>query len=221
MYEPDEPKDDVDEDGHELGSPSPGEVFTDDFNPYEPVMIEGADGMPVEQDPPWSSEDAAPIPLTPQTVACLAQPKSHWNLDGVSACRHYRRQRVHNPKAPDRPMIQRFCCHPFLRGINGACLSLDDAGIFECEFRTPEDKRAILVLNGIDSVKVRKGQERLVQEKKTGKTHGYRLFRTPEDVKAGRFVLDENDTSSSGDVSPTEPAADPFASDDVPPCAEK
>lgn len=90
-------------------------------------------------------------------------------------------------------------------------MALDDAGIFECEFRDPPDPMATLTLDRIDSVKIKRGRERLVEEQRTGKVHGYRMFRTPEDVAAGRFVLDESDTSAS--ELNRAPVADPFAPD--------
>ena len=114
----------------ELGNPSPGDSFAEGFNPYEYTYTLGPDGLPVEASPPWQSQDSATIPLTPETVACLPQDKSAHNPEGLPPCKHYIRQRVHNPTVPDRPLMQRFCTHEKLRGINGACLSLDDAGIF-------------------------------------------------------------------------------------------
>lgn len=200
------------EHGAELGGPVPGQSLTEQYNPYDYTYTAGPDGMPVEALPPYQSQDAAPIPLTPETVMCLPQSKDAWLKDDVlPTCRYYKRQRVHNPQAPDRPMIQRFCTHPQLRGINGAALVLDDAGIFECEFRAPPHPRTVPILDRIDSELIKKGRVRLEQERKTGKVHGYRLFRTLEDVKQGRFVLDENDTSE-GELS--RPKIDPMASDD-------
>lgn len=204
----------------EIGAPTPGETFTENFNPYEYTLVEGPDGMPVEATPPWQSQDTAPIPLTPETVACLPQPPDEWCKqaglpEGLPVCTHYKRQRVHNPQAPERPIIQRFCTRPELRGINGACMSLDDAGIFDCEFRDPPHPKSKPMLDRIDHDKVKLGRERLVHERKTGAVHGYRLFRTPEDVKAGRYVLDENDTSD-GKLS-REPVPDPMAADDPAP----
>ena len=111
----------------------------------------------------------------------------------LGKCDYYKRQRVHSPMTPDRPLIQRFCCHPSLRGINGAALVIDDAGIFECEFRGPPNPHASAVLDAIDDDKIEKGSARLDFEKRTGKTKGYRMFRTPEDVASGRTVLDEGD----------------------------
>lgn len=198
----------------EYGSPVPGNSITDSFNPYEAALETGPDGLPVEQTPPWHSQDTAPIPLTPETVSCLPQPKTPWNPEGLSACKHYLRQRVHNPQAPDEPFVQRFCTCSLFRGINGACMSLDDAGIFECEARDPKDARATQVLDAIDARKVKLGLRRIKVEKDEGKVHGYRLFRTPEDLAAGRVVLDEDDITT-GEI--VRPRLDPMAADDPEP----
>ena len=195
----------------ELGSPVPGEVFTE-YNPYDYTMTIGPDGLPVEDMPPWQSQDAAPIPLTPETMHCLPQDKSAWDRDGLPACKYYKRQRVHNPQAPERPMIQRFCTHQSLRGINGAALTLDDAGIFDCEFRFPPSTRASVILDRIDSNKIVLGRERLVQEASGKGIAGFRMFRTPEDVAAGRYVLDEDD-KSVGEMSRKPPKIDPMGED--------
>jgi len=195
----------------ELGSPVPGEAFTEQYNPYDYTLTEGPDGLPVEATPPWQSQDTAPIPLTPETVTCLPQPKDAWADEALPACRFYKRQRVHNPQAPDRAIVQRFCTAPELRGINGACMSMDDAGMFDCEFRDPPHPRARVVLDRIDYIKIQLGRERLVEERKSGKVHGYRMFRTPEDVAAGRYVVDEGD-HTEGALS--RPRPDPMADDD-------
>jgi hypothetical protein len=195
----------------ELGSPSPGDALLDAFEPTDYTLVEGPDGLPVEAMSPYQAQDTAPIPLTPETVVCLAQDPSPFNKEPIAVCRYYRRQRVHNPKAPDRPMIQRFCTVSALRGINGACMALDDAGIYDCEFRDPPHPRAALVLDRIDRDKIKKGRERLIQERRTGKTHGYRMFRTPEDVAAGRYVVDETDMND-GELQRAQ--IDPLADDD-------
>jgi hypothetical protein len=221
-YQPDDPhpSDEPEiKDLEELGAPVPGDSMTDNFEPYAYTMVEGPDGLPVEDTPPWQSADSAPIPLTPETVQCLPQKPGKHTPEGLPACSHYKRQRVHNPTAPDRPIIQRFCTHPSLRGINGACLSLDDAGVFECEFRDPIDPRAKLVLDMLDHHKIKLGRERLQNEVKTGKVHGFRLFRTPEDVAAGRFTLSDDDIDvvdlNRDRLSQTSaPSPDPFAPDD-------
>ena len=204
----------------EMGAPTPGETFTENFDPYQYTLVEGPDGMPVEATPPWQSQDTAPIPLTPETVACLPQGADEFTKragieGGLPVCSFYKRQRVHNPQAPERPIIQRFCTCPSLRGINGACMSLDDAGIFDCEFREPPHPKATPTLDRIDHDKITLGRERLKHERATGKVHGYRLFRTPEDVAAGRYVLDEGDTSDQ--PLNRKPAADPMAEDDPAP----
>jgi hypothetical protein len=198
----------------ELGSPAPGDGIIENFNPYDYAVVMGPDGMPMEASTPWQSQDAATIPLTPETVKCLPQPPKKDGEAGLSACRFYKRQRVHNPSAPDRAMIQRFCTVTELRGINGACMALDDAGIFDCEFRDPPDPEDTLRLDAIDSSKVTKGRIRLREEAATGTVHGYRMFRTPEDVAAGKYVLDENEISSAELNRPK--TTDPFAEDGAP-----
>lgn len=199
----------------ELGSPVPGEALTENFNPYDYAMVMGEDGLPREAGTPWQSQDAATIPLTPETVKCLPQAPRDPTCAGLAVCKYYKRQRVHNPAAPDRAMIQRFCTVTELRGINGACMALDDAGIFDCEFRDPPDPEDTRRLDAIDCDKITKGRIRLREEAATGTVHGYRMFRTPEDVAAGKYVLDENEISTAELNRPK--AVDPFAADEVPP----
>lgn len=205
MYEPES------KDLAELGAPVPGEALTENFEPYAYTTTIGPDGLPVEDTPPWQSADSAPIPLTPETVQCLPQGPGKYTPKGLAACIHYRRQRVHNPQAPDRPIIMRFCTHPALRGINGACLSLDDSGVFECEFRDPLDPRATLVLDLLDHHKIKLGRERLQNEVNTGKVHGFRMFRTLEDVALGRTVLSDEDMQ---EVDLKRPGNNPFEADE-------
>ena len=64
------------------------------------------------------------------------------------------------------------------------------------------------LLDAIDAEKIKKGSERLEFEKSTGKTRGYRMFRTLADVEAGRTILDEDDLSVV-----TEEKADPLGAD--------
>jgi hypothetical protein len=192
----------------ELGNPVPGYGLIQNFEPYQYTMTMGKDGLPMEQSPPWQSQDAAPIPLTPETVHCLPQPQGQFTPRGLPACSHYKRQRCHNPQAPDRPIIMRFCTHPSLRGINGASLAIDDAGIFECEFRDPPDPKSTVLLDCLDHQKIVLGRERLRHEKAMGRVHGFRLFRTPEDVEAGRYVLDDSEQTESELTK-----IDPFAPD--------
>lgn len=173
--------------------PRPGGHFFDQFDPAPVTLTTGPDGLPVEVDPPWKPEDAAPIPLTPKTMSCLAQERSAWCPSGLPKCRHYKRQRVHSAQTPDRPLIMRFCCCDELRGLNGAALVVDDSGIFNCEFRDPPDPRCEVVLDKIDAKIIEKGEERLKIEAQTGHVHGYRLFPTLEDVKQGRYTVDEGD----------------------------
>jgi len=184
----------------EMASPRPGGHFFDQFNPDPPTLTEGPDGMPMEVDPPWNPEDAAPIPLSHKTVACLAQPGCAFFPRGLAKCSHYKRQRVHSPATPDRPLIMRFCCRGELKGLNGAALVIDDAGIFNCEFRHPPDPRTELVLDQIDDGIIKKGEERLKIEKETGHIHGYRMFPTMEDYKAGRRTVDEGDYAKPADA---------------------
>lgn len=174
-------------------SPTPGRSFFDQFDPAPPSLVDGPDGMPMELDPPWNPEDAAPIPLSPQTVSCLAQPAGKFLPDGLTKCGHYKRQRVHSPSTPDRPLIIRFCCCGAMRGINGAALIIDDSGIFNCEFRDPPDPRTEPTLDQIDQIIIKKGEERIKVEKETGHIHGYRMFPTLDDWKAGRRTVDEGD----------------------------
>jgi len=219
----------LDEQDDMLGGPRPGDAVTDAFEPYPPQLKIGHDGLPVEVDPPWTPKQAAPIPLSPKTMCCLEQPdvmvpgrgrkvqdaKGIWvrekELGPLPKCEFYKRQRVHDAMTPDRPLLQRFCTHPSLRGINGASLVLDDAGIFNCELRSPTNPQDTLVLDEIDSRIIAKGEARVEFEKRTGKTKGYRMFRTPEDVAAGRHTLDEGDEMVVDDVS-----ADPLGKDNLP-----
>jgi hypothetical protein len=195
----------TDQDADELDPrPRPGDSFFEQYQPSRPELRTAADGMPVEIDPPWSVQDAMPPPLCPETFACMAQP-AHGQTREVQRCDYYVRQRVNAPDAPDRPLIQRFCTHPGLRGLNGAALALSDAAIFECELREPPDPRAREVLDAIDGIITAKGRERIDFTSKTGKVKGYPIFRTPEDVKAGRLVADESQAvviSPDGTVDP-------------------
>lgn len=217
-YELDDPKNSGEQneskDLIEFGSPTPGESLVSGYQPYEYTLVEGEDGLPVEATPPYQAQDTAPIPLTPETVVCLPQGPGPFNAEPIPVCKFYRRQRVHNPQAPDKPQIQRFCCVEALRGINGAAMALDDSGVYDCEFRDPPHPRAQLVLDRIDHDKIKLGRERLEQERRTGKVHGYRMFRTPEDVAAGRYIVDESDMHQ-GEL--TRRAIDPLADDDPPP----
>ena len=90
-------------------------------------------------------------------------------------------------------------------------MALDDAGIFECEFRDPSDPRASLVLDLLDHTKMVLGRERLTHERNMGKVHGYRMFRTPEDVAAGRYTLEEGDMT---ETALNRKKVDPFAPDE-------
>ena len=214
-FEPGQSDEAAAEENLQPGNPVPGEVFTENYNPYEYTMTDGPDGLPIESTPPWQSQDTAPIPMTPETLACLRQAKDAFNKWELPQCEFYKRQRVHNPTAPDRPFIQRFCTNPSLRGINGAALSLDDAGIFDCEFRHPENARATPTLDAIDARKIDLGRKRLIGEAKTGKVVGYRMFRTPEDVAAGRTMLEEDDSTEAQLNRAPVAVPDPFEPDDV------
>ena len=214
MWEPDDTREAEIDNLEVEGGPSPGDAMVENFEPYAYTMKIGPDGLPVEDTPPWQSADTAPIPLTPETVQCLPQPPGHFTPEGVSACRYYKRQRVHNPRAPDKPILNRLCTHDAVRGMNGACMVLDDAGIFECELRDPPDPRSKMVLDLIDHHKMLLGRKRLEQEVATGSVHGYRLFRTKEDVDAGRFTLEENDVSVVKLGREPTKVPDPFAPDD-------
>lgn len=192
----------------ELGSPTPGGSIFDQFQPAQPEYRDGADGMPVEKDPPWSYNQALPPPLAPATLSCLAQdpdPKNgrHARLE---KCRYYKRQRVLAPDIPDLSQIERFCIVESLRGINGAALCLKDSAILNCEFRDPPDPAASIMLDAIDDLKIAIGKERVESEGHAGdgrtgprRVKGYRIFKTPEDLAQKKTTLNEDEFTEVDD----------------------
>jgi hypothetical protein len=188
-------------------NPSPGESIFDQFQPEQALAVKGPDGLAVDKDPPWTFHDALPPPLTPKTMACLAQPKDDdiGRTEALVKCRYYKRQRHLSPRTPDVALIDRFCAHPEQRGLNGACMLLKDAAIFQCEFREPADPSAELILDAIDVQKIEIGEQRLIDEGRTGpidegkKVVGYRMFKTMEDLDEGRTTLAEEDYSEVKD----------------------
>ncbi|MFA4971406.1 MAG: hypothetical protein WC683_02250 [bacterium] len=192
----------ADEEETETGSPTPGGSIFEQFRPAQPEYRDGPDGMPIEKDPPWTFSQALPPPLCPQTFSCLEQepdPKKG-RLTRLGKCRFYKRQRVISPDIPDLALIERFCTVEALRGINGAAMCLKDSAIFDCEFRDPPDPAATNVLDAIDAEKIEIGKARVIVEgagsgdrEAPRKIKGYRMFKTKEDVEAGKKVLDKDE----------------------------
>jgi hypothetical protein len=82
---------------------------------------------------------------------------------------------------------------------------LKDAAIFQCEFRDPPDPSAELILDAIDTEKIQIGEQRLIDENRTGpieegrKVVGYRMFKTVEDLDEGRTTVPEDEYSEVQD----------------------
>lgn len=188
-------------------NPSPGESIFDQFQPEQAVAVRGPDGLAMDKDPPWTFHDALPPPLTPKTMACLAQPAdpAMGRHTPLPKCRYYKRQRHLSPRTPDLALIERYCTEPTQRGLNGACMILKDSAVFQCELRDPFDPSAELVLDAIDSEKIQIGEQRLIDEGRDGpiedarKVVGYRMFKTADDVAEGRTEVSEEDFTEVSD----------------------
>lgn len=186
-------------------APSVSACVFDQFDPPPPKLIMGPDGLPVEKDPPWSHRDALPPPLTPETLNCMKQPPDPKNgrFVELGRCIHYRRQRVNDIDCPDRPIINRMCCAPEMRGINGASMVIRDACVFDCELRIPPDPKAEFILDAIDAEKIDIGRERMdlaAGKDGGGRRHrGYRIFRTDKEAQEGKTMLAENEFTEISD----------------------
>lgn len=196
--------------------PEKGDSVFDQFEPEQAVAVVGPDGLPMDRDPAHSFDDALPPPLTPQTMACLAQVANDklGRTNDLPACRWYKRQRYTSSSTPGATQIDRYCTHPSQRGLNGACTILRDAAIYQCELRIPPDPAATKVLEAIDAIKIAQGLARLEVEADKRKAiedgqaaletevqaepaRRYRMFRTQEDVEVGRTTLDADDYEKS------------------------
>lgn len=210
--------------------PEKGDSVFDQFSPERALAVEGPDGLAMDRDPPHSYDDALPPPLTPQTMNCLAQPadEAAGRPMPLPECKWYKRQRYSSASTPGATQIDRYCTHPSQRGLNGACTILRDAAIYQCELRIPGDPAGVIVLDAIDDSKIQMGIARLAAEAskrqaieageeavrdrgKPGVARRYRMFRTPEDVKAGRTVLNPDDYEKPAETKekPQEDGEDP------------
>jgi hypothetical protein len=209
---PSNPDDDLLVDDIAHAEPEKGDSVFDQFVPDQVVAVQGPDGLPMDRDPAHSFEDSLPPPLTPQTMVCLPQTADPENgrTEDLPACAYYRRQRYSSSSTPGATQIDRYCTHPSQRGLNGACTILRDSAIYQCELRDPPDQASYAVLEAIDSIKIAQGIERLKVEAdkrkaiddgkaaiaadgKAEPARRYRMFRTRDDVEAGRRVLDADD----------------------------
>lgn len=174
------------ESGLEEAAATPLSNMLDVVDPKPIGVTVGDDGMAVDIDPPYSSDAANPVPMTPATLTCMKQPDA-------PACRFYARQRVLDLKASERPIIHRICVCPDLKLFNGATMNLNDAGIFDCELRDPPLRKTVEVLDAVDDVIVERGRVRMEHEQETGRQATYPLFRTIEDYDKGVYEREEGD----------------------------
>jgi hypothetical protein len=170
----DTPSSDTD-DSLELGSHTMADSRLDVFCPARLNLTPGPDGIPDLQD--LSAYDEQALPLTPQNLVCLAQE------DGTPACEHYHRQLYRSPQIPGINIVQRWCTHGAMRGLNGAALSLSDESMFACTLRSPRHAASEKQVDDGDAEKLKISLNR----------KAFRMCRTPEDVAAGRFMVPEEE----------------------------
>jgi hypothetical protein len=112
----------------------------------------------------------------------MAQPVREGRTEALPSCKHYARQKGVDETIPVY-ITMRWCTHGCMRSLSGAALSLRDTAMIACELREPRDPCTDALLDKDDEKRVKLG----------GKRVGYRLYKTPEDVAAGKTSLSEEE----------------------------